>query len=46
MGGALIWVCEVTKLKPKLFPSHKAEAEAEALGFSNHEAEAEAKALA
>ncbi len=40
------WICEVTKpkLKPKLFPSH--EAEAEALGFLNHEAEAEAEAKA
>ncbi len=40
------WICEVTKLKPKLFPSHKAEAEAEALGFWNHEAEGEAEAEA
>ncbi len=38
------WICEVAK--PKLFPSHEAEAEAEALGFWNHEAEAEAEALA
>ncbi len=43
-----LWIYEVTKpkLKPKLFPSHEAEAEAEALGFWNHEAEAEAEALA
>ncbi len=29
------WICEVTKpkLKTKLFPSHEAEAEAEALRF-------------
>ncbi len=42
------WICEITKLKlkPKLFPSHEAEAEAEALSFWNHEAEAEAEALA
>ncbi len=42
------WICEVTKqkLKPKLFQSHEAEAEAEALGFWKHEAEAEAEALA
>ncbi len=38
------WICEVTK--PKLFSSHEAEAEAEALRFWNHEAEAEAEALA
>ncbi len=34
------WICEVTK--PKLFPNHEAEVEAEALSFWNHEAEAEA----
>ena len=40
----IFFVYEVTKpkLMPKLFQSHEAEAEAEALSFWNHEAEAEA----
>ena len=42
------WICELTKpkLKPKLFPSHKAEAEAKALSFWNYKAEAESEAEA
>ncbi len=38
------WICVVTKPKPKLFPNHEAEAEAEALSFWNHKAEAEVEA--